>query len=104
MVAAEAAKEALWLTGLVKELRIQQGGVSLHCDSQSAIYLAKNQVYHVRTKHIDVRFHKIRELVGTSELLLKKIHTSENAANMLTKPVTTYKFKHYLDLINVSRC
>ena len=42
MAAAEAAKEALWLRGLVKELGIQQGGVSLHCDSQSAIYLAKN--------------------------------------------------------------
>jgi hypothetical protein len=65
IVAAQAAKEALWLTGLVKELGIQQSGVSLHCDSQSTIYLAKNQVYHARTKHIDVRIHKIRELVDT---------------------------------------
>jgi hypothetical protein len=37
MAVAEAAKEALWLKGLVREL-----GVQLHCDSQSAIYLAKN--------------------------------------------------------------
>ena len=94
MAVAEAAKEALWLTGLVKELGIQQGGVLLHCDSQSAIYLAKNQVYHARTKHIDVRFHKIRDLVFSDEFLLKKVHTSENEANMLTKPVTTDKFKH----------
>jgi hypothetical protein len=42
MVAAEVAKEALWLRGLVKELGIQQVGVPLYCDSQSAIYLAKN--------------------------------------------------------------
>jgi hypothetical protein len=104
MAATEAAKEALWLTGLVKELCIQQGRVSLHCDSQSAIYLAKNQVYHARTKHIDVRFHKIRKLVATSELLLEKIRTFENAADMLTKPVIAEKFKHCLDLINVSRC
>jgi hypothetical protein len=61
-------------------------------------------VYHARTKHIDVRFHKIRELVAISELLLEKIHTSENAADMLTKLVTTNKFKDCLDLINVSRC
>jgi hypothetical protein len=61
-------------------------------------------VYHARTKHIDMRFHKIRELVATSELLLEKIHTPENAADMLTKPVTADKFKHCLDLINVSRC
>jgi hypothetical protein len=57
MAVAEAAKEALWLKGLVKELGLNQGGVQMHCDSQSTIYLAKNQVYHARTKHIDVRFH-----------------------------------------------
>ena len=59
MVVVEATKEALWLRRLVKELGIQQGEVQFHCDSQSAIFLAKNQLYHARTKHIDVRFHKI---------------------------------------------
>jgi hypothetical protein len=73
MAVAKATKEALWLTKLVRELGIRQGGVQLPCDSQSAIYLAKNQVYHARTKHIDVRFHKIRELIATGELLLEKI-------------------------------
>ena len=61
----------------------------------------KPPIYHARTKHIDVRFHKIRELSATREIILEKIDTSENAANMLTKPVPTSKFKHYLDLINV---
>ena len=89
---------------LVRDLGSQQVGVPLYCDNQSAIYLAKNQVYHVRTKHIDVRFHKIRELVVTSELLLEKIHISENAVDTLTKPITVDKFKHCLDLTNVSRC
>ena len=42
MTIVEAAKESLWLIGLVKELGIQQGGVQLYCDSQSVIYLAKN--------------------------------------------------------------
>uniref|UniRef100_A0A2N9GD91 Uncharacterized protein n=1 Tax=Fagus sylvatica TaxID=28930 RepID=A0A2N9GD91_FAGSY len=102
MAVVEAAKEALWLKGLVKELGLNQGGVQMHCDSQSAIYLAKNQVYHARTKHIDVRFHKIRELIVTGDIVLEKVHTSENAADMLTKPVTTAKFKHCLDLVNVS--
>ena len=61
-------------------------------------------MYHVRTKHIDARLHKIRGLVSFGELLLEKVHTSENVANMLTKLVTTEKFKHYLNLINVSNC
>ena len=104
MAIVEATKESLWLIGLVKELGIQQGGVQLYCDSQSAIYLAKNQVYHARTKHIDVRFHKIKELVSFGELLLEKVHTSENSADILTKPVTIEQFKHCLNLINVSSC
>ena len=74
----------------------------MHCDNQSVIYLAKNQVYHARTKHIDVRFHKIRELIVTGDIVLEKVYTSENAADMLTKPVTATKFKHCLDLVNVS--
>ena len=101
MAVAEATKEALWLKGLVKELGLNQRGVQLHCDSQSAIYLAKHQIYHARTKHIDVRFHKIRELIVTGEIILEKIDTSENAADMLTKPIPTNKFKHCLDLISV---
>ena len=102
MAVAEAANKALWLKGLVKEFGLNQGGVQMHCDSQNAIYLAKNQVYHARTKHIDVRFHKIRELIVIGDIVLEKVHTSENAANMLTKPVTATKFKHCLDLVNVS--
>ncbi|KAL7001863.1 hypothetical protein U1Q18_052394 [Sarracenia purpurea var. burkii] len=104
MAVTEAGKEALWLKGFVKELGIDQGGVQLHCDSQSAIYLAKHQVYHARTKHIDVRFHKVRELIAMGDVVLEKVHTSENATDMLTKTVTADKFKHCLDLINVSRC
>ena len=61
-------------------------------------------MFHARTKHIDVRFHKIRELVTSGELLPEKIHIFENATDMLTKPVTTDKFKHCLDLINIFRC
>jgi len=104
MAVAMATKEALWITKLVRELGIQQGGVQLPCDSQSDIYLTKNQVYHARTKHIDVRFHKIRELIATSELLLEKIYTFKNAADILMKHVTADKFKHCLDLTNISRC
>ena len=59
MAIIETSKEVVWLAGLMKELDIEQGGVQLHCDSQSAIDLAKNQVYHAKTKHIDVRFDKI---------------------------------------------
>ncbi|KAG8486257.1 hypothetical protein CXB51_019640 [Gossypium anomalum] len=59
----EAVKEAIWLQGMVKTLGLVQEHINVYCDSQSAIHLAKNQVYHARTKHIDVRFHFVLEII-----------------------------------------
>jgi len=60
MVVVVASKEALWLRGLVETFSIIHDSIQVYCDNQSAIHLAKDHKYHKRTKHIDVRFHKIR--------------------------------------------
>ena len=104
MATVDAAKEALWLTGLVKELGLKQEGLELNCDNQSSIHLAKNQVYYARTKHIDVWYHTIREQIEEGKLNLIKVHAENNAADMLAKPVSTQKFKHCLSLINLLHC
>jgi len=52
MVMMEAIKEAIWLQGLLDDLGIDQDLLKINCDSIITIYLAKNQVYHARTKHI----------------------------------------------------
>ena len=75
----------------------------MFCDSQSAIHLAKNQVYHARTKHIDVRYHFVREIIEEGRVLVQKIKTDENPADMLTKVMTTIKSNHCLDLINIAK-
>ena len=81
VVAIENCKEMILLKDFMKELGKEQMCPSLHSDSQSAIYLANNSAYHDRTKHIDVWYHFIH-------ILLKKIHTSQNSTDMLTKMVT----------------
>ncbi|MCO5563394.1 hypothetical protein L7F22_017035 [Adiantum nelumboides] len=66
----DACKEAIWLTCLVGDL----GEVSvLHCDSQSAIQLAWNPVFHAKTKHVDVKYHFIRNLFYDKRLHLVKV-------------------------------
>ncbi|OAE30804.1 hypothetical protein AXG93_857s1050 [Marchantia polymorpha subsp. ruderalis] len=57
VTAAEAAKEAIWLDKLIMKMGLTQGMVNLHCDSQSALHLAANQVMDSRVKHIDIRRH-----------------------------------------------
>ena len=101
MAVAEGFKEALWLRGLINELGICQKKVEVHCDSQSAIYLAKYQVYHSRTKHIDVRLHYVRDIVEKKKIDLLKIPTADNPADMLTKVVGAAKFEHCLNLAHI---
>ncbi|GJV76306.1 retrovirus-related pol polyprotein from transposon TNT 1-94 [Tanacetum coccineum] len=93
MAIAEAGKELVWLKIFLKELDRSQTEFVLFCDNQSAIHLAKNLVFHGRTKHIKIRYHYIRELVSEGMLSLKKILGAKNPVDMLTKVVTTKKLK-----------
>ena len=101
MAIIEAVKEAIWLHGILKDLGVDHKHLEVYSDSQSAIHLAKNQVFHTRTKHIDVRYHFVQEILEEEEILLQKIQTKENPVDMLTKVVTRAKFEHCLDLVNI---
>ena len=81
----EAMKEALWLKGVMGELKFLKQPIVVYSDSQSAIQVCKNPVFHDKTKHIDVRFHFIRDIVEKGEVQLEKIHTDHNPADMGTK-------------------
>jgi hypothetical protein len=70
MAVADAIKEAIWLHGLTEDLGILQKNMKVLCDSQSAIHLAKNQVHYARTKHIDVQFHFVCEIMEEGDILL----------------------------------
>ncbi|KAM1650564.1 hypothetical protein ACFXTN_003253 [Malus domestica] len=78
---AKAGNEAIWLSGLVSQMGITQDCVKLKCDSQSAIHLAKNQVFSRRSKHIEARYHRIRDWVESKDIWIEKIHTDDNAAD-----------------------
>ena len=69
------------------------------CDNKNAIFLAKNQTYHYQTKHIDVKYHYVREIIEDGDVLLKKIDTKDNPSDMLTKVVSGVKFQYCLKLI-----
>ena len=85
MADVEAGKEILWMKDFIGELGIQQDEYRLYCNSQSVMHPAKNAAYHSRTKHIQRRYHWIRERVEYREFALTKIHTAENGSDMLTK-------------------
>jgi len=68
------------------------------------IYLAKDHRYHKRTKHIDVRYHKIHQWVKNDTVIdLIKISTKKNPADMITKAILVEKFRASLNFIKVSK-
>jgi hypothetical protein len=66
--------------------------VRLDYDSQSAILLAKNLSYHLKTKHIYVQYHFVRDMVEENKVFLEKVDTLKNVADSLTKFVSIEKF------------
>ena len=89
----EAGKEMIWLHGFLDELCKKQEMGILHSDSQSAIFLAKNSVLHSKSKHIQIKYHFIHQLIEDKLVILEKICGSKNPADMLTKGVTIEMLK-----------
>ena len=81
----DAFKEVVWLQGLLQEIHLLQSKVVVHSDNQSAIHLSKNLVYHEHTKHVDVRYHYVRDLVANGTVIILKVPTKTNPADMGTK-------------------
>lgn len=85
----------------MSELGLDQEEIEVFSDNQSAIYLTKHQVFHERSKHIDVKLHFVRDIIGTGAVKVLKITIEDNPSDMLTKALPYAKFKHCLDLVNV---
>jgi hypothetical protein len=99
--ASEGVKETIWMQGLIFELGVPKDVIKVYCGSHSAICLTKNDMYQFKTKHIDIKYHFIRDIVVESKIKVDKIHIYENPANMLRKPLSNTNFKHCLDLVGV---
>lgn len=91
MALSETIQEAAWLIQLSKEMGMIINPLNIHCDNQSAIKLTKSEGYNPRTKHIDIRYHFIREKIKNGEIIVKFLPTTKMVADSLTKPVTKEK-------------
>lgn len=103
MAATAAAEQALWLRNMLSEITATEPKtVTLYVDNQSAIALMKNPVFHGRSKHIDMKFHFIRECVERGQIIVKKIHTLDQKADALTKAMPAVKLGVMRHLLGVS--
>jgi hypothetical protein len=100
--AAIVACEVVWLQKLLSDLgQSMDVPIVIYCDNISSILFANNPVYHVRTKHIEVHYHFIREKVLAKEIDLIHVSTEDQVADIFTKALSTDKLKKFLKMLGV---
>ena len=83
----------VWLRRLLKDMGYtRKYPTSIFCDNSSSIQLSKHNVFHRKNKHIDTRYHFIRELVNEKQISLLFCGSKEQLADMFTKPLVTSAF------------
>jgi hypothetical protein len=70
-------------------------------DNQGAIALAKNNKFHARSKHIDIRYHFIREALSKNDISLTFVPTDQNLADIFTKPLALPKFQYFVSKLGL---
>lgn len=86
MAVCAAVQEAIHLRQLLKDLGFKQDQATvIFEDNQGCIALSENPVFHKRTKHIDIKYHFVRERVASGEIELRYVATEHQLADLLTK-------------------
>jgi hypothetical protein len=104
IAACSASYKAMWLRKLLTDLfDLEMEATMILCDNQSCIKMTKNPVFHDRSKHIEIQYHYIRDMVRRGALKLQYVSTDEQVADVLTKPLSRVKFEHFRDKFGIVR-
>jgi hypothetical protein len=93
-----AIKEGVWLKQLLSELG-SQDKMTILCDNKSTICLTNYPEFHSRTKHIDIRFHYVRETIESYSITIGHIPTEKNIADLFTKGLP--RIKHHTLIVMI---
>ena len=102
VAACSASCEAVWLRKLLSDLfDLQLDATCIYCDNQSCVKLSKNPVFHDKLKHIEIKYHYIRDKVHRGAVKLQYVATDEQIVDVLTKPLTRVKFEYFMEKLGV---
>jgi hypothetical protein len=84
---SECITQMIWLRNLLREIN-EDPSCSLFCDNQAAIQAVKNQASPSKAKHIEIRYHFIKDLVNGGDMKIRYIPSKENLADVMTKALS----------------
>ena len=96
--------QLIWMKKVLTDYGISQDTMVLYCDNSSAINISKNPVQHSKTKHIEIMYHFIRDLIERKIMCLEYIPTERQIADIFTKPLDRSKFEVLHQVIGVILC
>ena len=101
---AKCMCEAIWLNRLAKELGFcPSQPITLWCDNQSCIKIAKNPVFHDRTKHFEVDWHFTRQKIDDGTIQVSFVKTCSQPADIFTKALGKTKFESCRKFLNLKK-
>jgi hypothetical protein len=94
----------VWIRQLLKDLGLERTDpILVHIDNRSARQLAENPVHHHRSKHIDIKYHWIRDMVAAGTVQLIDVPTEDQRSDFLTKSLRGNVFwRHVRAVMDVS--
>ena len=96
---SEVVTEIMFVKQILEFLKIPvKLPIEVHVDNIGAIYLAKNAMTGQRTRHIDVRYHYVREYIENGEVIIRFVRSEENQADPFTKNTTKETYEHHTDI------
>ncbi|KAI0507536.1 hypothetical protein KFK09_013662 [Dendrobium nobile] len=99
---AALTADVIWLRRILSDFGISHSSpTDVYCDNMSAIALANNPVFHARTKHIEIDHRFLRDHIEQKTLRLLPISTTDQVADIFTKPLTTPRFQYLRDKLSV---
>jgi hypothetical protein len=102
IAACSTSSEAVWLRKLLTGLfDLKLEATCIWCDKESCVKLTENPLFHDKSKHIEIMYHYIRDMVQRGAVKLQYVTTDEQIVDVLTKPLSKVKFVYFRDKLGV---